>query len=387
MQTKIDIDRVDVSTAFQRILHWRELGVLPLMLTLPFMYYPKLLEGDTQPWILLAAFFALASFRLDRFLRKKDFLPIFLAIACTFTYVIRSDNDFDTLRAVYTQLAFILFWVLTRRANDDFFPTAVRLTIAIWFAVGLYQYTAVAMGWPVEFSGRYVEGRGGVPSLTSEPSTYGSLSMIQMMYLLSRNESKNNPFILAAAVSVVLSGSVLAMLLFVFPVLKLKARLKLFTLVVLPILVAADYFYREAGLSARLLNIFSGGSDIAAALLDPSFNLRAGHIWFTLVDNFGKSMLLQTPPQFMEEFNAFAQSTGLLIDTQSNFVLTAAGELIYGAGPFGLLLLLTVLHYAQSTCTGWQSKFEKVLFIVSCMLNPISLSNFFLVLYINRGSR
>jgi len=365
-------------------MRWRELGVLPLLATLPFMYYPKLLEGDTQPWVLMAALLALVSFRIESFARRSDLLPIALALACAATYAIRSESAYDTLRAVYTQLAFVVFWLVCRRENDEFFPAAVRLTITIWLAVGLYQYIAVAMGWPVEFSGRYVEGRSGVPSLTSEPATYGSLSILQMMYLLMRDERKNNVYVLGAAVSVVLSGSVLAMLLLVFPLLKLKARLQLTALVVLPVLVGADYLFREAGLASRLLSISAEGSDLASVLLDPSLNLRAGHIWFTLVENFSESMLMQNPPQFMLEYNAFAQSTGVLIDTESNFVLSAAGELIYGAGPFGLLLLLTVLHRAQRGSTGTMAKVEKVAFIAMCMLNPISLSNFFLVLYANR---
>jgi hypothetical protein len=384
MQPDLDIGRPPFGKVLQRTLRWRELGVLPLLVMLPFMYYPKLLEGDTQPWVLMAALLALVSFRVARFARRSDFLPILLALACALTYVTRSDSAYDMLRAVYTQLAFVVFWLVCRRENDEFFPAAVRLTITIWLAVGLYQYIAVAMGWPVEFSGRYVEGRSGVPSLTSEPSTYGSLSMLQMMYLLSRDERKNNVYVLAAAVSVVLSGSVLAMVLLVFPLVKLKARLQLIALVVLPALVGADYLFREAGLTSRLLSIGAEGSDLAAVLLDPSLNLRAGHIWFTLVENFGKSMLMQTPPQFMLEYNAFAQSTGVLNDTESNFILSAAGELIYGAGPFGLLLILTVLYQAQRASTGAVAKVEKVLFITMCMLNPISLSNFFLVLYANR---
>jgi hypothetical protein len=78
-----------------------------------------------------------------------------------------------------------------RREQGEFFPSAVRLTILIWLAVGLYQYISVALGLPIEIAGRFVEGRSGVPSLTPEPSIYGSLSILHMMY--SPNYKKNNP--------------------------------------------------------------------------------------------------------------------------------------------------------------------------------------------------
>lgn len=368
----------------RRRLRWADLGVLPLVATLPFMYYPKLLDGDTQPWVLLAGLLALFTFRTARFATPRDLSPILLAIACAGVYALRSDGGLDVVRAVYTQAAFIVFWLVCRRENNEFFPSAVRLTIIVWLAVGLYQYFALALGWPVEIAGRYVEGRSGVPSLTSEPSTYGSLSMLQMMYLLTRDERRNVPYIAAAAVSVVLSGSVLALILLIFPLLKFKARLRLAALVALPVLALADFLFTSAGLTSRLQTIGADGAGIAALLLDPSLNLRVGHLVFTLGANFFDSVLLLSPLGFMDQYNAFAQDSGVFIETGSDFILPALGELIYGSGVFGLLLLVRVLYLAQTRSTGAAARFEKIFFTLMCMMNPISLSNFFLILYLNR---
>ena len=363
---------------------WADLGVLPLMATLPFMYYPRMLDGDTQPWVLVAGLLALFTFRTARFATRTDMSLILLAITCAGVYAIRSDGGIAMVRAFYTQAAFIVFWLVCRRENSEFFPAAVRLTIVVWLAVGVYQYFALAFGWPVEIAGRYVEGRSGVPSLTSEPSTYGSLSMLHMMYLLARDERKNVPYIAAAAISVVLSGSVLALILLIFPLLKLKARLRMAALVALPTLALFDFFFTSAGLTSRLQSIGADGTGLTSLLLDPSLNLRVGHLVFTLGVNFFNSLLLQSSLGFMEQYNTFAQNSGLFIDTGSDFILPALGELIYGSGVFGLLLFLRVIYLAQKRSAGTSAKFEKIFFTFMCMLNPISLSNFFLVLYLNR---
>jgi len=380
----VAIERVRGPARPRRRWRWADLGVLPLMVTLPFMYYPKVLDGDTQPWVLLAGLLALFTFRTARFVTTADISPILLAIACAAVYALRSDNGLETVRAVYTQAAFIVFWLVCRRENNEFFPAAVRLTIVVWLAVGMYQYFALALGWPVEIASRYVEGRSGVPSLTSEPSTYGSLSMLQMMYLLTRDERKNMPYIAAAGISVVLSGSVLALILLIFPLLKLKARLRMATLMALLGLTILDFFFSSAGLISRLQSIGGDGSGLASLLLDPSLNLRAGHIVFTLGVNLFDSLLLLSPLGFMDQYNAFAQSSGLFIDTGSNFILPALGELIFGCGIIGLLLVANVLYLSQARSVGTSAKFEKIFFALMCMLNPISLSNFFLILYLNR---
>jgi len=355
--------------------------MLPLLAALPFMYAPKVLEGDTQPWVLMGALFALFSFRTRRFVRPDDGILIGLASLSFLAYAARSELGLETIRNAYTQITFIVLWVVSRRERGDFFPAAIRLTIVVWLGVGLYQYFSIAFGLPIEISGRYVEGRSGVPSLTSEPSTYGSLSMIHMMYLLSERKARNNLFIAAAAASVVLSGSLLALVLLVFPLMKLKMRWRVAAALGLALLVVGDGMFTDAGLTARLSSIAADGSGLAASLLDPSLNLRFGHVYFTLFENLSSSLWLTSPVDFMEQYNRFAADSGVFIETGSNFILSAAGELIYGSGIAGALLLFFVIRKARAESSTPGRKLEKTAFIIACMLNPISLSNAFLIIY------
>ena len=358
-----------------------DLGILALLISFPFMYYPKILEGDTQLWVFAGAIFALFTFRTSRFVLHSDSTMLLLAALCMLAYAMRSELGPDLLRACYTQVAFVVFWMVCRREQGDFFPSAVRLTILIWLAVGLYQYISVAQGLPIEIAGRFVEGRSGVPSLTPEPSIYGSLSILHMMYLLSEGQKKNNPYIVCAAASVMLSGSLFALLLLVFPLMKLRRmHLRISVLIVIPLLGIAYYLFITGGLTSRLSSFSTTESGLAGLLLDPSLNLRFGHLYFTLYKNLFDSLLLISPISFMSQYNSFALDSGVFIETGSSFILPAAGELIYGSGIVGALLLILFILKARAQCTTPAKKLEKVAFIAACMLNPISLSNMFLIM-------
>ncbi|MCM3900441.1 MAG: hypothetical protein ND866_01930 [Pyrinomonadaceae bacterium] len=356
-------------------------GILALLISFPFMYYPKILEGDTQLWVFAGAIFSLFTFRTSRFVLRSDSPMLLLAALCILAYAMRSELGPDLLRACYTQVAFVVFWMVCRREQGDFFPSAVRLTILIWLAVGLYQYISIAQGLPIEIAGRFVEGRSGVPSLTPEPSFYGSLSILHMMYLLSEGKKKNNPYIVCAAASVVLSGSLFALVLLVFPLMKLRMQPRIPIFIVILLMGIAYTLFITGSISSRISIFSTTESGFAGLLLDPSLNLRIGHLYFTLYKNRFDSLLLISPSSFMSQYNSFARDSGVFIETGSNFILPAAGELIYGSGIVGALLLVLFILKARDQCTTPAKKFEKVAFIAACMLNPISLSNVFLVMY------
>lgn len=366
-----------------------DIGILPLMVSLPLLYFPKVLEGDTQLWVLGASVIALLTFRTERFILKSEFWLALLCVACVVLYAIRVDLETsvtnltgaaDFLRAGYTQVAFITFWIISRREGGQYFGWAVRFTIAVWLLVAIYQYVAVRVGLPVEFTGRFVPGRSGVPSLTSEPAAYGSLSVLHMMYLLAERRRGNGPFIAAAALSVVLSGSLLALLLLPFPLMKMPQRLRIVAAISIPLMVFLDYTFSTAGVMARL-GTFSGGLNIYDLLRDASLNLRAGHIVFTLYHNFWESVLLLQPVAFMQDYNEFAMRSGLFIRTGSNFILPSLGALIYDYGILGVALLAAVLRGAAKQTSSRKGQIEKLGFIVACLLNPIALSNPFLIMY------
>ncbi len=139
--------------------------------------------------------------------------------------------------------------------------------------------------------------------------------------------------------------------------------------------------FTSAGLTSRLTSIAAGGSGLASTLLDPSLNLRFGHLYFTLYENLFASLSLTSPVDFMEQYNRFAADSGVFIETGSNFILPAAGELIYGSGIAGAMLLYFFIRKARAEASTPGRKLVKTAFIISCMLNPISLSNAFLIIY------
>lgn len=365
----------------------RDIGILPLLLTMPFMFYPKVLDGDTQPWVLIAASIAFFTFRTNRFVYRRDGVLFGLSFICILVYAFRSTLEYDLLRHSYTYLSFIIFWVVCQRENGEYFPFAVKATVVLWFLVGFYQYLAIKMGYQIEIPGRYLAGRMGPPSLTAEASYYGSISMLHLMYLLSEKSGKNTIFIVCAVASVLLSGSLLAMILLIFPLMKLPLNLRVSVVLILPMLVVSDFYFSSTGVVSRLMSIFSGGLAVSGLFSDASLNLRAGNMYFTLVNNLLPSLLLFSPIDFMSQYNSFALNSGLLIETGSNYILPAIGEMIYGSGVFAVLLLVIILKRALTTCDTSEAKIIKMAFIIVCMLNPISISNIFLILYITQKGK
>lgn len=364
----------------------RDVGILPLMATMPFMFFPRVIDGDTQPWILVAGLVALATFRTDRFLRKED-IPLFvLSLLSVLAYAIRGNLGFDLVRQVYTYLMFFLLWTICQREKGDYFPTAVRATIVVWFMIGIYQYVMIQIGVQTELFGRYIAGRSGVPSLTAEPSFYGSLSVLQAMYLLAGDRRSDYFYVGLAALSVVLSGSLLALSLLVFPLMKLPTPMRIGLVVLVLSLVMGDYVLSTSGATARLMSIASGGTDLVGALVDPSLNLRLGHIYFTMVVNLLPSLFLASDVSFMNDYNAFASSSAFFIPTGSNYILPALGEIIYGAGLPGLALVVVYLRMASKTCHTLGGRVLKLAFIGACLLNPIQFSNIFLHMYAQKAN-
>lgn len=355
--------------------------MLPLVAVLPFMYYPKVLEGDTQPWVLIAGLIALFVFRVRSFFRTADWPLFALSALCVLIYALRSHSAYDTLRATFIQVQFVILWMIGQREHGEMFRKAVKLTIVIWLAFGLLQYASIVLGLPIPVVGRFVEGRSGVPSLTAEASYYGSLSVLQMLYLMADKDHGNRPYILAAGFSVLLSGSLLAILLLVFPLMKLSLRTRIYVLVAVVSAVSALTVVKGfGGASARLGEVLARDS-WQGMLFDASLNLRIGHIYFTLFRNLIPSLLYLSPVGFMNQYNSFANLSGIFVETGSNFILPALGELIYGAGLAGALLFFLFLRGAVRRSSTRSAKIEKVVVILASMLNPITLANPFLVIY------
>jgi hypothetical protein len=361
-------------------------GLLPFLLLLPFLFVPKLLDGDTQPWVLLGAVFALFTYRPRQFLARRDLPALLLAVLALAAYTARVGLVLETVRAAYIYLMFAVFWVLGNRGGHGYFRVALCYVLGLWFLVGLAQYVAVQLGYDIAVSGRYVAGRSGVPSLAAEPSYFGSLSVVMAMYLLNGLKPHERPFIALAILNVLMSGSILAVLLLGFPLLYLRPRHLVLAVGAVVLLLLLDASVNQAGLSARLAGFQTAGQGLISILLDPSLNLRWGHIEFTMLANFWQSVFFLSPVSFEAQYNAYAASTGYLIATGGNFILPIAGELVYGGGLFGLLIiLLLVWRGTIAGPTPWL-RFVRGSFVLACLLNPVSIANPMFVYFVLQES-
>lgn len=368
---------------------WRfpvaDLGIVPFLAVLPFMFVPKILDGDTQPWVLIAALIALFTYRPREFFDRRDLPIVALAALSLAALGLRTGASPEFLRAGYIFLTFTVLWILARRDRGDWFGLGVRITIGVWFAVGVYQYLATLLGIPVEITGRFVEGRGGVPSLAAEPSYYGSINIIMMMYLLHCRRSGDAIYLIMASIGVLISGSVLSLILLIFPLLLLRPGVLLMTLAGVTLLFMGDAAVNEAGVTARLASLGNPGQGVVALLIDPSLNLRFGHIAFTLYENFWRGLVMVGPINFQDEYNIFAANTGFLIFTESNFILTSGGDLVYGSGIFGAIICIILIYTASSGKINFNVKLTRSAFVFACLLNPVSIANPFLVFFCLQG--
>lgn len=358
----------------------QDLGILPLMLACPIMFFPKVIDGDTQPWVLLAGLIALLSYRTERFIKRRDWPLAVLALGCMAAYAARAPLGFATLRAAYLYVAFVILWVVSERDGGRYLGTAVRLTVLVWFAAGVWEYLLVKAGYDLQI-GRFIPGRSGVPSLTPEPSYYGSVSMIQLMYLLSQKRRSNGLYVVMATASVVLSGSVLAMLLLLFPLWKLRPLIRFTAIGFLAGLIAADFYLSSAGIVNRLAGFTTTGNGLVSVMLDPSLNLRAGHIFFTLYVDLLPALMLRGPVDFMAQYNDFARAYAVFIPTGSDYILPSLGEMVYSSGVFGLALVFAFVRRSLQHCHSAGKKLERFIFLLACLLNPVQLSNIFLLIY------
>ncbi len=258
----------------------------------------------------------------------------------------------------------------------------MRYVLLVWFLVGLYQFLALRFGLPVSFAGRFIEGRNALPSLTAEPSFFGSLSVLMAMYLLHDRKRGDGWFVALATLNVLMSGSLLSVLLLGFPLLYLRFDLKVLAALALFGMLILDATFNEAGIVARLAGFQSAGEGLVGVILDPSLNLRIGHVWFSLWSNLPASLAFAHPIDFQNQYNAFAAGTGVLIPTESNFILPMAGELVYNGGLFGAgIVALLVWTGAEAGPTAGQ-RLIRAGFIIACFVNPISIANPFLIFYV-----
>lgn len=364
----------------------RALGILPLLVAMPLMYWPKVVEGDTQPWVPISAALAfIAYWPLRKSYRiAEGMLVLGLALAAIAVFAFRGADVVPLLRYGAILATFALLWFIGLRDQGEQLQRAVRWSIFIWFAIGIYQVTAIRIGLPVSFVGRYIVGRSGVPSLTAEPSFYGSISVIQIMYLVTLRDRRDMPYIAMATLGVLFSGSALAILMLAFPLARLPNRLKLLGGAALMLILTLGYDLSKTGFFQRLSAFDFASAGTLLVLQDPSTNLRVGHVVFTLWDNLWRELTFQNGVSFQLDYLEFSIRTGIFIPNGSDFILPSGGELLFRSGFVGLLLIGALLRHAWYTAEQRYDRLEKVAFVSLCLISPIALINPFFVFYIQQ---
>lgn len=364
----------------------RGLGLLPLMVAMPLMYWPKIIEGDTQPWVSGAAVLALLAYWPIRrkYQLAESLVVLGLALAAIAAFAWRGAAPAPLLRYCVILSTFALLWLVGLRDRGELLVHAVRWCVVVWFAIGLYQVIAVRVGLPVSFVGRYVVGRSGVPSLTAEASFYGSISVIQIMYLMTNRDRRDIPYMCMAAFSVLFSGSALALLMLAFPLARLPNRLKLLGGGAILVMLLLGYNIGHSSFFQRLKVFDFQNASTQFILQDPSTNLRTGHALFTFWDNIGRELTFQNNIGFQLEYLDFSERSGLFIPNGSDAILPSGGELLFRSGFIGFLLIVTLLRHAWFSALRRTDRLEKITFVVLCLLSPISLINPFFVFYIQK---
>jgi len=346
---------------------------------LPFTFFPKLIGGDTQPWPLLAVVFLFFMSKSSKRITKLDAAVLIFALCALLAYLPRSGMSEDFARFGYKVVSFVLFWLCVRALSPALIAQGMKSVIVIWFAVGLFQTVFLALGFDVGIPGRFVAGRGGVPSLAPEPSLYGMLSIIAVLYLMHTKEGAPPLYILLALGNVFLSGSILAILasFFVFPLLSFRTRAILLAVFVLLIGIAVTMV--DLTFLQRVRDISSLGFDWSLLLADYSINLRVGHIVYTLWAELPSALLFQTSPEFEREYNNWASGTGRFFPTGSNHILPGIGDMVYRGGLFGLGLTLIVFSVAfrLSPSRPW----IKLIVLLFLTLSQLGIASPFVMLY------
>ena len=350
-----------------------------LCLALPFSYYPRLIDGDTQPWPLLAAIFLLLSSKSARILTKTDILLIAFAFLAIVGTLVRFEMSEHTLRFAFKVISFLAFWMCARSLPPEVVAYGMKMVISLWFIVGVLQTIFILLGFDFPFSGRFIASRGGVPSLTPEPSMYGMLSIVALIYLRFLEVRTKAIYTFMAISNVFLSGSILGFSILVFLLFLISNRAKLIIFCVLSFIAISETASLDFFFLNRLTSIWEAQSDWSVLALDYSINLRVGHIVFTTISTLLPSLVFFGDNSFGNAYNAWASKTGVFLPTGSDFILTGLGDIVFHGGIFGAILLLFFFY------TAFRREFRrpwlKVSIVLFLMLAQLGFTSLLLILF------
>ena len=404
--------------------------LIPLFIAVPFTFFPRIIDGDSQPWVLIGAFIAFAFLIYKEKITKDELIMGGLVFISILTMFFREGINFYFFRFGFILSSFYLLWVVLRRIDAIFVGMVFRITIIIWVFFGLYQTLSINSFLPVIETGRFGLTETGVPSFTAEPSFFGGFLTLMMLYLAFETPNKYDLyFYFIAAFGLFLSGSLLAFLsiLFVIYFVPWKVKFTILAAFLTQLIIAhiADFNGVENRLNrpdSKIENFeiqeknlieeefefsesseenFSNNTKILKLkitsniilltekiLQDKSINLRFGHVYYVFIHNIINEISFKNDINFQTEYNHYTQSNSLFIEpTGSRYILPTAGEIVFHAGLFGLILIISLLVQAWKNCNGLHQKLFKLASLGFFLISPYSIASFFMVAYITQKSK
>lgn len=395
----------------------RNVTILPLMIAVPFSFYPKFWSGDSQPWILLGLIIAIIPIVLNRKLKKGEILMGALTASCVLAFWFREGFSFYFFRFCFILGSFYMLWVVIRRIPPIQIGVVLKTTIVVWVASAVYQTLSTVFDLPVFETGRHVIGRGGVPSLTPEPSIFGGFLILSCLYIAFLKPQKYDLlFYLIAGFGIFLSGALiplvgLLLLIYFLPVkgkvMLLAAYLAASTFNMMigtdNMNTRLDSFYQSTSIPVnsadrnenkplrgdpdKLTLLLEKSDFLVRVLKSPSFNLRIGHLYFVYFESFPEIITLRNNVNFETAYNQFSGNNPYIIETGSRYILPSSGTIIYHAGIFGIVLILCLFIQCWNNCSTVHRRLFKIASLAFFLVSPYSISSFFIVAYVVQKDR
>jgi hypothetical protein len=361
-----------------------------------FIFFPYLsfvnLGTDMQPYALLIALLLFFVFRKS-FTHEQVLIGLFFLSSVFILFI--SGLSFISMRSFfnYASLFFvshIVFKVLkTERIN---FESFLKITIFVWFAVGLLQtiYDKTLLNFLI--SGSRTTDNRGVVGLAPEPTFYGIVFMFLIMFVLLSNVKNKVLYISLSVVGIVFlaksSMAFLFLFIFLFYYLLTHANFKyiLFSIVAIFITPIAVSNLLEGSRLAFLLNRLID-DPTKLVLVDASMNDRFFHVYFSIKGFFSNFMI----PNGYSSWNGYVSSQlpqyldYVIIEWFSvdGRIMSGYGAAFYELGLFSLLIPLVILKLTYNLFYDDLKKFFLYfLFINTIMFSAIPIGFSFFAFFI-----
>lgn len=345
-----------------------------------------------QPYALLIALLLFFVFRKS-FTHEQVLIGLFFLSSVFILFI--SGLSFISMRSFfnYASLFFvshIVFKVLkTERIN---FESFLKITIFVWFAVGLLQtiYDKTLLNFLI--SGSRTTDNRGVVGLAPEPTFYGIVFMFLIMFVLLSNVKNKVLYISLSVVGIVFlaksSMAFLFLFIFLFYYLLTHANFKyiLFSIVAIFITPIAVSNLLEGSRLAFLLNRLID-DPTKLVLVDASMNDRFFHVYFSIKGFFSNFMI----PNGYSSWNGYVSSQlpqyldYVIIEWFSvdGRIMSGYGAAFYELGLFSLLIPLVILKLTYNLFYDDLKKFFLYfLFINTIMFSAIPIGFSFFAFFI-----